>query len=115
MGHHNLEKKQMHRTSFSILTAAMVVTLASSTAAQTPKPDSTTAPAVSSSKAMPADSEFAHKASMGGKHEVEGAKFAAAKASNADVKAFASRLVKDHTMANQELMSLMNETHHGDG
>ena len=58
---------------------------------------------------MSADQDFAQKAAMGGKHEVEGAKFAAGKATNASVKSFANKLVKDHTAANNELMSLMKK------
>ena len=50
---------------------------------------------------------FAQKAAMGGKKEVEMARFAAGKASNPEVKAYAEQLVKDHTAANNELMSLM--------
>ena len=58
---------------------------------------------------MSPDQDFAQKAAMGGKHEVDGAKFAAGKATNAGVKSFANKLVKDHTAANNELMSLMKK------
>src|SRR6478735_4057462 len=61
--------------------------------------------------AMGTDSEFANKAANGGKHEVEAGKFAAAKASSAEVKAYANRLVTDHTKGNQELMQLMKSKH----
>jgi putative membrane protein len=54
-----------------------------------------------------ADMEFARKAAEGGKKEVESAKMAASKATNADVKAYANRLIADHTKANNELQSLM--------
>jgi putative membrane protein len=103
----------MQGPSLSILTAAVVVTLAASAAAQapTPRPDPQTPPAASPASSVTADAEFAHKAAMGGKKEVESAKFAAGKAASADVKAFANRLVKDHTAANQELMNLMKTKH----
>ena len=50
---------------------------------------------------------FAQKAAMGGMKEVETARFVAGKTTNQDVKAYAERLVKDHSAANSELMGLM--------
>jgi putative membrane protein len=50
---------------------------------------------------------FAQKAAMGGRKEVETARFVSGKTSNQAVKAYADRLVKDHTAANEELMGLM--------
>jgi putative membrane protein len=99
--------EQMHGTLKSMITAGLALTLSSGAFAQTrpepqPSEDAT-------KKTMGADTEFAQKAAMGGKHEVDGAKFAAGKASNADVKALANRLVKDHTAANGELMSIMKK------
>jgi len=49
------------------------------------------------------DAEFVKAAGSGGMLEVELGKVAAAKAKNADVKAFAERMVKDHTAANAKL------------
>jgi putative membrane protein len=97
----------MHRIATLTLTAAFAMALSSGALAQTPRPDQQ--PPRDASKPMSADTEFAQKAAMGGKHEVEGAKFAAGKASNAGVKAFANKLVKDHTAANNELMSMMKK------
>src|SRR5262249_7235811 len=52
------------------------------------------------------DREFVMKAAEGGKAEVELGQLAVSKASNADVKQFAQRMVDDHGKANQELMQL---------
>jgi putative membrane protein len=52
------------------------------------------------------DSSFAMKAAMGGMAEVEHGKLASGKASNADVKTFADRMVADHTKSNDELKQI---------
>lgn len=52
------------------------------------------------------DKEFATKAGMGGLAEVKHGELAAQKAANAEVKAFAQRMVTDHGMANGELQQL---------
>jgi len=49
------------------------------------------------------DAEFVKEAGSGGMLEVELGKVVAAKAKNGDVKAFAERMVKDHTAANAKL------------
>lgn len=49
--------------------------------------------------------EFAKKAGAGGAAEVEMGKLGAQKATNAEVKAFAQKMVTDHTKANKELMA----------
>ncbi|MFL6244934.1 MAG: DUF4142 domain-containing protein [Thermoanaerobaculia bacterium] len=49
------------------------------------------------------DKEFVTKAGMGGLAEVQMGNLALQKASNADVKAFAQRMVTDHSKANAEL------------
>jgi putative membrane protein len=53
-----------------------------------------------------ADRRFIENAAMAGMAEVEMGKLAQQKASNAQVKEFAQRMVTDHTKANEELMSL---------
>lgn len=53
-----------------------------------------------------ADRRFIENAAMSGMAEVEMGKLAQHKASNAQVKDFAQRMVTDHTKANDELMSL---------
>jgi putative membrane protein len=52
------------------------------------------------------DKEFVSKAGMGGLAEVQMGSLALAKATNADVKAFAQRMVTDHSKANAELAQL---------
>jgi putative membrane protein len=52
------------------------------------------------------DSKFAVEAANGGMAEVELAKLAQTKGTNAKVKEFAAMMIKDHTMANEELMAL---------
>ena len=52
------------------------------------------------------DSDFVMKAGMGGLAEVQLGNLAGEKAQNADVKAFAQRMVTDHSAANAELAQL---------
>jgi putative membrane protein len=52
------------------------------------------------------DAQFVMKASEGGKKEVALAKVALTKVSNDDVKAFAQRMVTDHSAADNELAAL---------
>jgi putative membrane protein len=99
----------MQRTLTPLLTVALALAVVSGTLAQTPPPARQQSARDTSIKAANPDAEFAQKAAMGGKHEVEGAKLAATKASNAGVKAFANKLVKDHTAANNELMTMMKK------
>ena len=58
------------------------------------------------------DAEFVQKAAEAGKKEVNDATFAVLTASNADVKALANRLVKDHTAANLELDGIVRAKKH---
>lgn len=53
-----------------------------------------------------AERTFLQSASNGGLAEVELGKLAEQRASNADVKSFGARMVKDHTAANKELATL---------
>ncbi|MGY3211408.1 DUF4142 domain-containing protein [Mucilaginibacter sp. HD30] len=50
---------------------------------------------------------FVSKASQGGMMEVTTGKLAASKAQSADVKAFGERMVRDHSKANEKLMSIV--------
>lgn len=54
----------------------------------------------------PEDKEFVAKAGMGGLYEVQVGNLLLQKATNADVKAFAQRMVTDHGKANAELAQL---------
>jgi putative membrane protein len=53
-----------------------------------------------------ADAKFTTQAAVGGMAEVELGKLALEKSSNAKVKEFATMMVKDHGMANTELMAI---------
>lgn len=55
-----------------------------------------------------ADRKFIQEAAGAGMFEVQIAQLAASKASNADVKSFATTLVNDHSNANNELVQLAN-------
>ncbi|HUQ89103.1 MAG TPA: DUF4142 domain-containing protein [Vicinamibacterales bacterium] len=125
----------IHRISTLSLAAALVVAVSGSAFAQAPhaepkapaqsgatkpaqggatKPAQGGAMKPAPGAAMKSNSEdtaFAQKAAAGGKHEVAMAKMAVGKAKNADVKALATKLVADHTQANQELMGLMKTKH----
>ena len=52
------------------------------------------------------DTAFTNKAAVGGMAEVEFGKLALEKGSHAKVKEFASMMVKDHSMANEELKAI---------
>ena len=56
-----------------------------------------------------ADSKFTTQAAVGGMAEVELGKMALEKSSNAQVKEFATMMVKDHGMANTELMAIAQQ------
>jgi putative membrane protein len=99
------------------LAAASSLTLAAAAPAQAqaPKPapepapiaaPMPKAPAGPTTAAASADSVFVAKAAEAGAKEVDLAKLGAAKATNTDVKAFAQRLVQDHTAVNTELAAL---------
>jgi putative membrane protein len=109
----------MHRIHSMALAAGLAMAVGVATSAQTPQPQQT--PPKPTPQTMPQDkmatpakppmanpdAEFAQKAATGGKHEVDGAKFAVNKAQNADLKALANRLIKDHTAASNELSTIM--------
>ena len=88
-----------------IIAAALAVMVGSYVAqAQTPAPaDRAQAPAAQRSTV---DQEFVTKALEGGTKEVAMGKLAAQKATNADVKAFANRMVTDHSKSVAELAAL---------
>jgi putative membrane protein len=54
------------------------------------------------------DRKFIEKAAEGGMFEVQAAQLAASKATDPEVKNFASKLVDDHTQANNELVQIAN-------
>lgn len=56
-----------------------------------------------------ADAKFTTQAAVGGMAEVELGKMALDKSSNAQVKEFATMMVKDHGMANTELMAIAKQ------
>jgi putative membrane protein len=93
----------MYRTHALIAAIALTVAFTPVTAARGQAPKSQDS---KTSSASQQDTDFVQKAAMAGRMEVEHGKIAAAKASNAQVKAFANTLVKDHTAANQQLMAL---------
>jgi putative membrane protein len=64
-----------------------------------------TASAVASAGDKMSAEEFAKKAGAAGTAEVEMGKLGAQKATDADVKAYAQKMVADHTKANKELMA----------
>lgn len=69
--------------------------------------DTTTNPAATGGIAVDeADSKFATQAAVGGMAEVELGKMALEKGTSQQVKDFASMMVKDHGMANTELMDI---------
>lgn len=82
-------------------TSATDTTSTTTTASAT----TTAATGGTSSPMTPADKEFVMKAAQGGMAEVMMGQTAQQRASNADVKAFANRMVSDHGKSNDELKS----------
>ena len=74
---------------------------------QTPPPPS--APIARETSQPQAPAEVVRTLSTGGAKEVELAQLAATKATSADVKAFANRMVADHGKVNKELASLASK------
>lgn len=53
------------------------------------------------------DATFVKKAAVSGMYEVQAAQLAQTKATSADVKSFASRMITDHTKANDQLKTIV--------
>ena len=79
---------------------------AQSPSTATSDPSTTAATGGTSSTASPQDKEWVSQAGMAGLAEVQMGNLALQKAQNADVKAFAQRMVTDHTKSNEELVQL---------
>ena len=94
--------------------AATTVVGAHAAAAQTPAPTERTRPQppspTTTTQRTTVDNDFLAKATEGGMKEVELGKLASQKASNADVKAFANRMVEDHGKTNAELARIAGNT-----
>jgi len=77
-----------------------------STASTTAPPSASTSSMSGTAKLAHRDRKFIEKAAEDGIKEVEFAKLAAQKASDPAVKSFAEQMVKDHSDANQKLMTV---------
>jgi putative membrane protein len=77
--------------------------------AQDPATRTADTPQSAQAGATGADATFVKKAAEGGMAEVALAKLAQEKASNADVKSFASKLEKDHSQANDDLKQVASK------
>jgi putative membrane protein len=67
------------------------------------------APAVAADK--PSDAQIAHIAYTGGSIDIKNAKLALTKSKNADVRAFANDMVRDHTAVNDKALALVKKLH----
>ena len=85
--------------------AALALTGGAWAQATAPSSDRTTTSAKGDDVAR-ADAAFMKQAAENGHTEVEGSKLAQSKATNAKVKAFAEKMIEDHTKANAELSTL---------
>jgi putative membrane protein len=81
---------------------------AQSPSTATSDPTTTGATGGTSSTVSPADKDWVAMAGMAGLAEVQMGNLALQKAENADVKAFAQRMVTDHTKSNEELQQLVS-------
>ncbi len=97
-------------TRLSICIGLVLLVAAAGSAAQSASQPSSTMgmgmKAGSGGSMAAADTTFAHKAAIGGMAEVELGKLAQQKASNDQVKQFGSRMVDDHSKANDELKQI---------
>jgi putative membrane protein len=107
-------RKQMILASTLLMTGGLMFAQApaagagnDTNSAATPTHETAKPTAAKSSKKM--DDMFARKAAEGGMAEVELGKLAAGKATNPDVKAFAQRMVDDHTKAGDQLKSIVGQ------
>jgi putative membrane protein len=83
--------------------------LAAAVGAQVPDPD-VRRPVQETRDDKARDTEFVRRALEAGQQEVDFGKVASQKAANAEVRAFAARMVEDHTTANAELLSMSAPT-----
>jgi len=61
------------------------------------------------------DAEFVKRAAEGGQKEIDAGKLALRQSTSGEVRAFADRMVKDHTVSHAELMSLADPLSHRGG
>ncbi|RYE19146.1 MAG: DUF4142 domain-containing protein [Sphingobacteriaceae bacterium] len=79
------------------------------TSSMTSSTDTTASPAGAVMKVDKDDADFAVTAANGGMAEVQIAQLAQQKATSADVKQFAAKMITDHTKANDQLMALAKQ------
>ena len=90
--------------------AAALAAMGGSYVAQAQAPAPADRPQTPAAQRSTADQEFVTKALEGGTKEVAMGKLAAQKATNADVKAFANRMVTDHSKSVTELAAMTRMT-----
>ena len=103
------------------LTVAIAAVLMFTAGPQASGSQATTTPPAGSQAAKPAgqgdymtsgrDEDFLREVAQASQIEVESSKLAMTKAQNAEVKAFAEKLVKEHTAASEELNTLVKSRH----
>ena len=81
---------------FRLSTAAVVLTFS-------------VTPAFAQGGAKPTDPQIAHNAYTAGQRDIDAAKQALAKSKNADVRAFAEQMVRDHEAVNRQALDLVNK------
>lgn len=101
----------MLKTTACFTTVLLVTTAVATGAAQAQSPAASSAAtqqvlAHPDAKLPHADAEFLKQAAQNGHAEVEGSKLALSKASSPEVKAFAQKMVDDHSKAGEELSAL---------
>jgi putative membrane protein len=96
------------KTSTALLAAAFAIALVgSSSVAQDRQDGQNQNQDAQRSRASKTDMEFVRKAAMSDMAEIQMGQIALERASHADVKAFAQRMVDDHTKSSQELMQIV--------
>jgi len=98
----------MRKSSWAVIVGLAVLCPAIAIAAEAakPAPASPMAPKAAPAKAWSSDVSWLKEADTAGNAEVAAANLALTKAQRADVKAFAQKMVDDHTAANKELADI---------
>jgi predicted outer membrane protein len=101
-----MTERRVHMRKASITGSALALALAVSLGGIASAQQTTTIQVAQAGKVSAEDQEFLKKAIQGGQAEVAISQLAIEKSQNEQVRTFAERMVKDHTAANQQLLSL---------
>jgi putative membrane protein len=102
-------RQDLTRTALAIAVLGVLTGAPATFAQGTPSKGPAASKASGSTQLSASDKKFMETAADAGMTEVEAGKLAQSKASSADVKSFGSRMVDDHTKANDKLKAIAGE------